>query len=92
MPQRGIGLQPKVGASAPTLGHRESNLLNRNAVVANVVRDGRTGGRNRVAVGNYLRTVAQGSSCLATPGFGTESRWDSQNVVSGDLSHVKREP
>src|ERR1043165_2170353 len=29
-------------------------------------------GRNRVAVGNYLRTVTQGSSCLATPGFGTE--------------------
>lgn len=25
MPQRGIGLQPKVGAPAPTLGHRESN-------------------------------------------------------------------
>jgi hypothetical protein len=35
-------------------------------------------GRNRVAVGNYLRTVAQGGSRLATLGFGMESRWDSR--------------
>ena len=56
-------------------------IINRNAVVANVARDGRTGdGRNRVAVGNFLRTMTQGSSCLATLGFGTESRWDSRMV------------
>ena len=35
-------------------------------------------GRNRVAVGNFLRTVTQGSACLATLGFGPESRWDSR--------------
>ena len=35
-------------------------------------------GRNRVAVGNFLRTLTQGSSCLATLGFGSESRWDSR--------------
>jgi len=39
--------------------------------------DGRNG-RNRVAVGNDLRTATQGSSFLATLGFETESRWDSQ--------------
>ena len=33
-------------------------------------------GRNRVAVGNFLWTLTQGSSCLATLGFGAESRWD----------------
>ena len=37
-------------------------------------------GRNRVAVGNDLRTATQGSSCLATLGFGTESRWDSDHT------------
>jgi len=35
-------------------------------------------GRNRVAVGEVCPTMTQGSSCLATLGFGTESRWDSQ--------------
>src|SRR5947207_568335 len=35
-------------------------------------------GRNRVAVGDVSRTVTQGSSSLATLGFGTESRWDSR--------------
>ena len=39
-------------------------------------------GRNRVAVGNFLRTLTQGSSCLATLGFGPESRWDSQPALS----------
>ena len=38
-------------------------------------------GRNRVAVGNHLRMVTQGSSCLSTLGFGTESRWDSQTAA-----------
>ena len=34
-------------------------------------------GRNRFAVGNVGVKLTQGSSCLATLGFGTESRWDS---------------
>ena len=38
----------------------------------------RRDGRNRVAVENILRTNPQGGSCVATLGFGTESRWDSQ--------------
>ena len=32
---------------------------------------------NPVGVGNSVVTVSQGSSCLATLGFGPESRWDS---------------
>ena len=35
-------------------------------------------GLNRVVVGDVCRTMTQGSSCLATLGFGTESRWDSR--------------
>src|SRR5437667_9727614 len=35
-------------------------------------------GLNRVAVGDVCRTMTQGSSCLATLGYGTESRWDSR--------------
>src|SRR6266536_4523864 len=35
-------------------------------------------GLNRVAVGYVSRTMTQGSSCVATLGFGTESRWDSR--------------
>src|SRR6266487_2006202 len=35
-------------------------------------------GLNRVAVGDVSRTMTQGSSCLATLGSGTESRWDSR--------------
>jgi len=37
-------------------------------------------GLNRVAVGGVSRTMTQGSSCLATLGFGTESRWDSRTA------------
>src|SRR5438128_1214118 len=35
-------------------------------------------GLNRVAVVDVSRTMTQGSSCLATLGSGTESRWDSR--------------
>jgi hypothetical protein len=66
------GLQ---GTSYPGKSSRE--IHNPNGVVANVARNGGNGnGRNRVAVGNNLRTVTQGSSRLATLGFGTESLWD----------------
>jgi len=41
--------------------------------------------RNRVAVGNILRTMTQGSSCLATLGSGTESRWDSRMAWRGEI-------
>lgn len=35
-------------------------------------------GRNRVAVEGGLAACTQGSSCLATLGFGPEFRWNSQ--------------
>jgi hypothetical protein len=73
------GLRPPAQGwrASAYLGASFKQIINRNAVVANVAwwTDGY--GRNRVAVGNNLRTVTQGSSCLATLDFGMESRWDS---------------
>jgi len=44
----------------------------------NLLRQSEIGFRhNPVGVGFHGRTVTQGSSFLATLGFGTESRWDS---------------
>src|SRR5471032_3142616 len=74
--QRDCGLQPRVarnelpweiigGISQPQRGCGECRARQTNG-----------NGRNRVAVGNFLRTMTQGSSCLATLGFGPESRWD----------------
>jgi hypothetical protein len=61
-----------------TLGERNQIFINPNGVVANPTRGGRNqNGRNRVAVGDLCVTATQGSSCVATLGFGTESRWDS---------------
>src|SRR5688572_13821641 len=82
MPQRGIGLQPKVGAPAPTLGHRETNQQPQRGCGQCRARWTEGNSRNRVAVGNYLRMLTQGSSCLATLGFGTKSRWDSRFALS----------
>ena len=48
--------------------------LNPNGVVVKVLGCVR---RNRVAVDDIRLTITQGSSCLATLGFGPESRWDS---------------
>jgi len=56
MPQRGIGLQPRVAAWA-TLGKKTIFLLNRNAVVSHCLLRKR---RNRVAV-EILLTGTQGS-------------------------------
>lgn len=39
-------------------------------------------GRNRVAVENIGGTYSQRSACLATLGFGSESRWDSRMVTA----------
>jgi len=46
-------------------------------------------GCNRVAVGNYLRTMTQGSACRATLGFGTESRWDSQKSSKLHIEKIR---
>ena len=60
---------------------RLGNGNNANGVVANVTREGwKRNGRNRVAVGEVGWTMTQGSSCLTTLGFGTESRWDSRRA------------
>jgi hypothetical protein len=70
-----------IASSSPRLARQRlpwviaKQIINRNAVVANVARRAERNGRNRVAVGNDLRTVTQGSSCLATLGFGTQPRW-----------------
>src|SRR6266576_1376029 len=78
-------------ASSPRLARQclpwviVKQIINRNAGVSNVPRDGVNGkGRNRVAVGDVWWTMTQGSSCLATLGFGTESRWDSRMARARD--------
>ena len=78
MPQRGIGLQPKVGAPAPTVGHRETNHQPQRGYGKCRARWSDGNGRNRVAVGDVGGKFTQGSACRETLGFGTESRWDSQ--------------
>jgi len=78
--QRDCGLQPKVGVQrlpwvrVPKSNQRQRRCGRGQALVA--VRKDRMG-RNRVAVADVGWTMTQGSSCLATLGFGTESRWDS---------------
>jgi len=61
---------------------------NPNGVVANPTREGSgRNGHNRVAVENILRTNTQGSSCVATLGFGTESPWDSATAALRRIRH-----
>jgi len=81
---RSLAFNPKgIVSSSPRLrgtsylGSLFGNEFNRNAVVA-LPRQSEIGfRRNPVGVGFHWRTVTQGSSFLATLGFGTESRWDS---------------
>ena len=63
-------------------------VFNRNAVVADFTRAMRNG-RNRVAVGEVCWTMTQGSSLLATLGWGTESRWDSAWPRTGRASRLE---
>ena len=83
--QTGAPNNPKgIAASSPRLacnaylGCALGNRINANGVVAEVRRGRERMGLNRVAVGDVSRTMTQGSSCLATLGSGTESRWDSR--------------
>jgi hypothetical protein len=71
-----VASSPRLACNA-YLGFTFRNGNNRNAVVANPVCGLKLNGRNRVAVGNSLRTLTQGSSCRATLGFGPKSLWDS---------------
>jgi len=57
--QRDCDLQPKVGAPAPTLGSR-SEMETTSTRLWPLVRRWKQNGRNRVAVGNFLRTLTQG--------------------------------
>ena len=81
MPQRGIGLQPRrcgVGASAPALGHCPTNHQPQRGWGKGRARvKRRRNGRNRVAVGNDLRTVTRVARASQPVGFKPESRWDS---------------
>jgi len=38
----------------------------------------------------FLRTLTQGSSCLATLGFGTESLWDSKAAFNSQRPDIPR--
>ena len=82
---------PRLPSRRGYLGSRCGNGFNRNAVAANVARDAmKRNGRNRVAVGNFVRTLTQGSSCHATLGFGTESRWDSKTAFNPQQPDIPR--
>ena len=75
--QRDCGLQPKVARhELPWVNASNGFQPQRGCGDFVLGRDGF--GRNRVAVGNVLRRLTQGSSCRATLGLGTESRWDSR--------------
>ena len=71
MPQRGIGFQPKVAelARLPWVTIRKAIQPQRGCGKGRARVKRRRNGRNRVAVGNDLRTFSQGSSCLATAGL-----------------------
>ena len=61
-----------------TLGHRPTNLTNRNAVAAiPFVFAARGICHNPVGVGEDSIPFTQGSACVATLGYMPESRWDS---------------
>jgi len=74
------GFRPKAqGCEArATLRRRSLHPINRNAVVANMTRD--EIGHNPVGVATHFDTDTQGSSCLATLGWRTQSLWDCRNA------------
>jgi len=74
--QRRSVMQPRV-ASGATLGWRPGIVEPQRG--SGLWRNSRSrgGGQNPFRVRGFSRTVSQGSSFLATLGFGTESRWDS---------------
>jgi hypothetical protein len=74
------GFRPKAQGceERATLGHRPQNVFNRNAVATLPFSSAeRRICHNPVGVDENLFPFTQGSSCVATLGFGTESRWDS---------------
>jgi|ERR1035438_7092899 hypothetical protein len=74
------GFRPKAQGceERATLGHRPASIINRNAVAALPVSPPARGiCHNSVGVGDDLIPFTRGSSCVATPGYMPESRWDS---------------
>jgi hypothetical protein len=63
-----------------TLGAQRLNISTPTGLwLTNIVRRPNGNSRNRVAVGDMLWAITQGSSFLATLGLEPESRWDSSS-------------
>ena len=75
------GFRPKAQGceQRATLGNRRHDIHNPNGVVAiSYASFPRRRCRNPVGVGGFFSMFTQGSSFLATLGFGTQSLWDCQ--------------
>ena len=90
------GFRPKAQGceERATLGHRSANITNRNAVAAIPVSSAaRRIGHNPVGVAGVLIPFTQGSSCVATVGCMSDSRWDSpMAAIMGQPSNIIRTP
>lgn len=89
LPAIPTGLCPPAQGCEATLGEQSQIKINPNGVVATPAwgRWQRIG-RNRVAVGEVLETLTQGSAKGATLGFGPESRWDSPTAALRQIMHA----
>ena len=84
------GLCPPAQGCEATLGEQSQIKINPNGVVANPARRRwQRIGRNRVAVGEVLETLTQGSAKGATLGFGPESRWDSPTAALRQITRAE---
>ncbi len=82
------GFRPKAQGceERATLGHRRTNTPNRNAVAAIPISSAARGiCHNPVGVDDNLIPFTQGSSCVATLGWRTQSLWDCSNALRLDL-------
>ena len=69
-----------------TLGQRPTSMINRNAVAAISFSSAARGiCHNPVGVGDDLIPFTQGSSCVATLGCMTQSRWDCPNRLKAEI-------
>ncbi|MFA6547021.1 MAG: hypothetical protein WCS99_21570 [Limisphaerales bacterium] len=81
------GFRPKAQGceERATLGHRPASITNRNAVAAIPFSSAARGiCHNPAGVGGDLIPFTQGSSCVATPGWMTQSRWDCSKALRLD--------
>src|SRR5437667_265800 len=77
-PNGGAALSTRLAHPAATLGARREVETTPTALLPKPGARVERTGRNRVAVGEVSWPMTQGSSCLATLGIETESRWDSR--------------